>query len=118
LVSGAVPAALRRSGAPDAPRRASAKAAPSVPAGAALPAGAVARLGETRFRDGAGICDLALSRDGKVLASSGYNRGVCFWDAVTGKLLRAFSAPDETACYNVALSPDARQFVPAMHPLR
>jgi WD40 repeat protein len=59
--------------------------------GDALPPGAVLRLGETRFRPGARITNLAFSPDGKRLASWGNNLyqhdRLSLWDAATGKEL-------------------------------
>lgn len=56
-----------------------------------LPAGAVMRLGETRFRPGVRVKHLAFSPDGKRLASWGnwlyFEDRLCVWDAATGKEL-------------------------------
>jgi RNA polymerase sigma factor (sigma-70 family) len=95
LVPSAAPAsnAMPRSPAPEQP--AATVAAPAEPVdynGDALPAGALLRLGETRFRAGAHVHHLAFSLDGKRLASWGnslYNHDrLSVWDAATGKELR------------------------------
>src|SRR5262249_55909665 len=52
-----------------------------------LPAGVRARLGTTRFRQGGWINSLAWSPDGKVLATGGDDRSICFWDAA-GRCVR------------------------------
>src|SRR5262245_53485865 len=60
-------------------------------ADAPLPAGAVMRLGETRFRPGARVRYLAFSPDGKRLASWGnwlyFEDRLSIWDVATGKEL-------------------------------
>ncbi len=92
------------------------KAAPPVPPieeampkvdrhGDALPEGALARLGTVRFRHGASIIHIALSRDGNVLATGGADGIVRLWDTRTGKLIREFNPGMHI--YAVALSPDA-----------
>jgi RNA polymerase sigma factor (sigma-70 family) len=70
-----------------------------------LPAGAVARLGTTRFRHGWVIRAIAYSPDGKKLATAGAY-GVRVWDAATGKELFAF--PSTRPVDTVAFSPDGK----------
>lgn len=62
------------------------------PAKEPLPAGAVARIGGGGLRHGSQVSALALSRDGKLLASGGWDSKVKIWDAVSGKLLHQFAA--------------------------
>jgi RNA polymerase sigma factor (sigma-70 family) len=59
-----------------------------------LPLGAVVRLGTVRFRHPGMVSALALSKNGKVLATGGGDGTmVCLWDAETGKPLRRLHRP-------------------------
>jgi RNA polymerase sigma factor (sigma-70 family) len=71
-----------------------------------LPEGALARLGTVRLRQGGGIYHLALSRDGKLLATGGAEGVVRLWDTRTGQPIREFV--DRGFIMAVGLSPDAR----------
>ncbi|MCI0458952.1 MAG: WD40 repeat domain-containing protein [Gemmataceae bacterium] len=77
-----------------------------------LPAGSVARLGTSRFRNGGSIYDFAFSPDGKVLATAGSGNNMRFWDAATGKMLYEF--PEEKGrAQNALFSPDGRHLISA-----
>jgi WD40 repeat protein len=54
-----------------------------------LPAGAIARLGTTRFRHGGRIDSVAVAPNGKTIATAGTSSGsiVRLWDARSGKLM-------------------------------
>jgi WD40 repeat protein len=56
-------------------------------AGDPLPAGAVARLGVTRFRHGGWNGGMAISPDSKTLVTTGEGGDIRFWDIASGKLL-------------------------------
>src|SRR5262249_3866255 len=61
-----------------------------------LPPGALARLGSIRFRQGSFIQSLAVSPDGKVMASAGAGGKIRLWDAAMGKELHFLSARVDT----------------------
>jgi WD40 repeat protein len=74
-----------------------------------LPAGAVARLGTLRLREGDYIESLHFTPDGKVLVAR-WNGGAGTWETATGKRLQRF--PKEAAGGNpagAALSPDGKR---------
>jgi WD40 repeat protein len=59
-----------------------------------LPAGALVRIGTTRFRPGGVVGALAFAAGGKELVSVNSTTGVQVWDPATGKLLRQYGRPD------------------------
>jgi WD40 repeat protein len=80
------------------------------PAGdAPLPEHAVARLGITQFWHGAPISCLAVSADGKYIASGSDDRSVRVWDADTGKLLRVVRCLSSPV--GVAFSPTGKELI-------
>ena len=73
-----------------------------------LPQYASARFGTIRFRHGAAITALALSPDGKHLASGGQDRLVRIWEADTGKLLRNIRCESPYTA-SIVFSPDGKR---------
>src|SRR5262245_54680932 len=73
--------------------------------GDTLPEGAVLRLGTIRFRHGDGILAVAVSPDGRRMASVSRDRTACLWDAATGRQLHVLG---KGPCdfHGVAFSPD------------
>ena len=61
--------------------------------GAPLPAGALVRLGTTRFRHDGRLLAVAYVADGKDLVPPSDDQTVRRWDAATGKELQRFPAP-------------------------
>jgi RNA polymerase sigma factor (sigma-70 family) len=72
-----------------------------------LPAGALARLGTVRFRQGNFVYGLLLSPDGKTVVSYGGNQAITFWDAATGREVRRFPKGARVA----AFTPDGRTLI-------
>jgi RNA polymerase sigma factor (sigma-70 family) len=75
-----------------------------------LPAGAVARLGTLRLRQGGWLRGICLSPDGKTLATVGAgDHQVRLWDASDGKELRRFAIGGlRGTCQAVAFAPDGK----------
>jgi dipeptidyl aminopeptidase/acylaminoacyl peptidase len=75
--------------------------------GDALPRGAMARMGTTRFRHGALIQAIAFSPDGRTLASAGGSYPIRLWDKATGRQIREFCG-HELHVNAVAFSPNGK----------
>jgi RNA polymerase sigma factor (sigma-70 family) len=75
--------------------------------GDSLPAGAVARLGSARLRQGGAINAVAYSPDGKLLASGGGYHELRIWDARTGKELQRMIGLSSWP-FSIAFSPDGK----------
>src|SRR5947209_15567345 len=76
--------------------------------GAALPPGAVARLGTLRLRsDGSGLPAVAFTPDGRSLVTAEAGAGLRVWDVASGQLRRHLDVPAGTG--RLALSPDGRR---------
>jgi RNA polymerase sigma factor (sigma-70 family) len=89
---------------------AQAKAEPIPSLEAPLPPGAIARLGTTLFRHNNGSNSSVLSKDGKLLATTGKTT-IAVWDTATGQrrhLIRNCGIADgfTTSSQRIALSPD------------
>ena len=93
-----------------APAAAAKPAATSDPQGDPLPAGAVARLGTTRWQHGATITYVGFGAGSKTLVTAGQDGTVRLWDAETGKEVRRFAAPTRPA--GVRPQPAAPQPIP------
>lgn len=79
-------------------------------AGDALPQGAVARLGTTRFHFSDSLACVAVSPVSGLLAGTGHGGPVILWDPATGKAVRRLHTGRRTA-HCVAFSPDGRWIV-------
>src|SRR6516162_674932 len=77
-----------------------------------LPAGAMARLGTVRFRQGNIIHALAVSPDGKTIASAGYPKTIHLWDTATGQRIGRLEG-SESWIYSLAFLPDGKTLVSA-----
>src|SRR5207244_2926994 len=76
------------------------------------PAGAFARLGSTRLRQGSMVTGVAFSPDGSKLASGGWDWSARLWDPATGRQTRLVDTRKGWV-WAVAFSPDGRTLATA-----
>jgi WD40 repeat protein len=88
--------------------------APTDAQGDPLPAGALARLGTKRFRDGNFINTVAVSPDGQSVAVGG-SRGLRILDLATGKEVRPLKTAGVVGFAYVTYSPDGKRFAASDH---
>ena len=77
-----------------------------------LPSGAVARLGEVRYRHVGRIFALAFSPDGKTLASASDDHTVIVWNLAKGKELTTLQGHKDDV-NGVAFAPDGKSLATA-----
>jgi WD40 repeat protein len=74
-----------------------------------LPPGARARLRTIAFHSPDGVAEVALSPDGRYLASTGSSPSVHLWDTATGRQVRTLTADLGRSCLSVVFSPDGKR---------
>jgi WD40 repeat protein len=77
-----------------------------------LPAGALTRLGTSRFQHANALRAVAISPDGKVIASGSGKGTIRLWDADTGRELRLLTGHNSTIA-GLAFSPDGKTLASA-----
>jgi RNA polymerase sigma factor (sigma-70 family) len=103
-----VPGGKQPESAPEGRARLEGEPAPRVDRyGDALPPGSLGRLGTVRFRHAGQIHALALSADGKTLATGGYPGRIWLWDAASGRPAGKLQGPPGHVL-DLRFSPDGR----------
>lgn len=77
-----------------------------------LPQGAMARLGTVRFRAGPNLSVIAVSADGKRVATGSFEHGrITLFDLATGRRLAVLKHPDLVTTVALAFSPEGKRMV-------
>jgi RNA polymerase sigma factor (sigma-70 family) len=71
-----------------------------------LPAGAVARLGTVRLRQGGKVGQIAFSPDSRMLVATSEDGSASFWNPVTGQEIRRLEGVTDQILNGAAFSPD------------
>jgi RNA polymerase sigma factor (sigma-70 family) len=71
-----------------------------------LPAGVMLRAGGARLRHGSVVASLNFSRDGKLIATGGWDAKVRVWEAATGKEVQTIALGAHT---HAAITPDGKK---------
>lgn len=79
------------------------------PADDTLPPGAIARMGEVRYRHVGRVFSLAFAPDGKTLLAGAWDGSIRLWDVAAGKEIRQFHG-HKGWVRSVAFSPDGKTF--------
>ena len=74
-----------------------------------LPPGAIARLGEVRYRGVGRVFSIAFAPDGKTLLAGAWDGSIRLWDVATGKEIRRFTG-HRGWVRTVAFSPNGKTF--------
>src|SRR5262245_51138167 len=75
-----------------------------------LPAGAVARMGTVRLRQGEWFRSIALAPDGKTVAASD-EATICLWDVISGRLLHRFATSRRASFPSLLFSTDGARLI-------
>src|SRR5262245_18276399 len=75
----------------------------------AFPPGAIARLGEVRYRHVGRVFTIAFAPDGKTLLAGAWDGSIRLWDVATCKEIRQF-AGHKGWVWSVAFAPNGKTF--------
>jgi WD40 repeat protein len=112
LAGSLIPGVLPAAGADDPPKEENHQTRKDL-YGDPLPAGSTARFGTIRLRQPGMLESVAISPDGKLLASCTDDGGARLWDATTGKELRSLPAQRGFPATSVAFHPSGKQLAVA-----